>query len=446
MVLGPSRGPQRGATLGTVSPSRSVAKFALAALAAVVLLGVLAAAVLRTQTRNEAIRQAKELTRLAGEGIVEPVLPLGLYSGDPAALAQIDRTVRRSVLRDPVVRVKIWTAAGRILYSDDGRLIGQVYPLGAAELAAMREGRTNAEISDLAKPENRFDRGYKKLLEVYLPIKGPGGRPLLFESYSRFSSVAASSARQWQTLAPALIGALVLLWLATLPLAWSLARRLRARQREREELLQRAVQSQDAERRRIAGALHDDVVQDLAGLGFSLSAAASRAGANGTAGVLREAASQTRQTMRKLRAALVDIYPPSLRRAGLHAAVDDLAAPLVAQGAQVNIDIPTGASLPPGVEALIFRTVQEGLRNAAKHAAPEQVNVAVSVARDHAHATVSDDGRGFDADGPGDDETKTAGHMGLRMLRDLAHDAGGELRVDSAPGQGTRLTLEVPLS
>jgi signal transduction histidine kinase len=311
----------------------------------------------------------------------------------------------------------------------------------------MRQGRTNAEISNLAKPENRFDRKYKKLLEVYLPIRGPGGRPLLFESYSRFSSIAASGARQWEALAPALIGALVLLWLATLPLAWSLARRLRARQQEREDLLQRAVESQDAERRRIAAGLHDDVVQDLAGLGFSLSAAATRADANGTSAILREAADQTRQTMRKLRAVLVDIYPPSLQRAGLQAAVDDLAAPLTAQGANVQIEVPPATSLSPGIEALIFRTVQEGLRNAGKHAHAHNVSVTVNVTRDHAVATITDDGDGFEpGSGSAQARTSAAGHLGLQMLRDLARDAGGELQVESQPGAGTRLSLEVPVS
>mgnify|MGYP001114454823 CR=1 FL=1 len=67
----------------------------------------------------------------------------------------------------------------------------------------------------------------------------------------------------------------------------------------------------------------------------------------------------------------------------------------------------------------------------------------LAVGRDRATATVSDDGRGFDPaqamNGSGD------GHLGLKFLSDLARDAGGELRVRSAPGEGTELTLEVPV-
>jgi two-component system NarL family sensor kinase len=415
-----------------VSPARSVVQFALAALAAVVLLGVLAAAVLRNQTRDEAIREAKDVTRVAGRGIAEPALSPGLYSGDRAAQRRVRLALEKQVLREPVVRVKIWTGQGRILWSNEPRLIGSRFPLGKEELEALHAGRTNAEVSNLEAPENRFERNYEKLLEVYLPIRGPRGRPLLFESYSRFSAITESGRRQAEALVLPLIGTLVLLWLATLPLAWRLARRLQQRQLEREALLQRALDAQDHERRRIAGALHDDVVQDLAGLGFSLSAAAAKT----ESPELGEAAAQTRQTMRKLRSALVDIYPPSLQRAGLGAAIADLAGSM---SAAVDIEAPASTGLPPETDALIFRTVQEGLRNVAKHAGADRVTVRVQVLDGIATAEVADDGRGFTPNGSAGRE-----HMGLGLLSDLAQEVGGRLAVESAPGAGTKLKLEVP--
>jgi two-component system NarL family sensor kinase len=416
-----------------VSPTRSVVQFALAALAAVILLGVLSAAVLRQRTRDEAISEAKALTRLAGRGIAEPSLTPGIYTGDLAARRRVWHALRGRVLAEPVVRVKIWTAQGRILWSDESRLVGKRFPLGEEELTAMREGRTNAEVSDLSRPENRFERNYEKLLEVYLPISGPDGRPLLFESYSRFSSITESGRRQAESLALPLVGALFLLWLATLPLAWRLARRLQQRQHERELLLERALDAQDTERRRIAGALHDDVVQDLAGLGFSLSAAAAKTDSP----ELHEAAAQTRQTMRKLRSTLVDLYPPSLQRAGLHAAIVDLAGSL---RASVDIQVPASTGLRPEKDALIFRTVQEALRNVAKHASADHVMIRVQVQDGVASAEVEDDGRGFTPNGSVDRR-----HMGLDLLSDLAEEAGGRLAVQSTPGAGTKLRLEVPV-
>ena len=91
----------------------------------------------------------------------------------------------------PVVRVKIWDARGRILYSDVRALIGTRYQLGDDELRALRTGGTKAELSDLGRPENRFERGFGNLLEVYLGVRTPTGQRVLFEDYQRFSSVSA---------------------------------------------------------------------------------------------------------------------------------------------------------------------------------------------------------------------------------------------------------------
>ena len=92
-------------------------------------------------------------------------------------------------------------------------------------------------------------------------------------------------------------------------------------------MLQRAVDASADERRRIAGDLHDGVVQDLAGLSFGLSAAAERTAATGeedAAAELRGGAEQTRQSVRAVRGLLVEIYPPRLRDAGLASALSDL--------------------------------------------------------------------------------------------------------------------------
>ncbi len=184
-----------------------MAQFAVTGLVATALIGLVAVAVMRRIGASEAIRDAKRVTRLAGEGIVEPNLSRGVLSGDPEALRALDRVVRARVLRDGIVRVKLWTADGRIVYSDEPRLIGARYAVDPADRAALRSGGVEAEVSDLSRPENRFERTQHKLLEVYLPIRGPDGVPLRFEAYQRFSSVAASGRRLWLAFAPALLAA-----------------------------------------------------------------------------------------------------------------------------------------------------------------------------------------------------------------------------------------------
>jgi two-component system NarL family sensor kinase len=441
-LLGGTRRRQAGGQ-GSASVARPLLAFAGAGLVVVAILGFAATELLRRNARDEAIRNAQEVTRLAGNGIARPAFDRGLLRGDPAARRRLDRVVRGRILREPVVRVKVWSPDGRILYSDERRLEGRRLGLDEEERDAIRHRQVAAEVSDLDRPENRYEKRFGKLLEVYLPVRGPDGRQVLYEDYLRFSSISDSERRQLARLAPALVGALLLLWLLQLPLAWSLAKRLRQRRAERELLLQRALDSSQVERRRIARQLHDGVVQDLAGTSLSLAAAAERvdgAGDRETGDLVRGGAASVRRAMRELRALLVGIYPPSLRRSGLASAVGDLVAPLAERGVQVDVDVPEDLRLTAEAEETLYRCAQEGVRNAVKHADAHSVRVAVARADGRVTLTVSDDGRGFD---PASGRNGDPG-LGLRLLEDLAAESGGRVDVSSAPGEGTQLFVEVP--
>src|ERR671933_2076445 len=115
----------------------AVATFALSGLVTVVLLGVVGVELLRRTGTDEAIRDAKRVTSLAGRGIVQPAITAPLLRGDLAAIARVDRVVRRNVLGESVVRVKIWTREGRIVYSDKLALIGARYHLHADDAAVL---------------------------------------------------------------------------------------------------------------------------------------------------------------------------------------------------------------------------------------------------------------------------------------------------------------------
>jgi two-component system NarL family sensor kinase len=414
----------------------AVARYALSGFAALVLLAGAGVYLLEHIGRGEAIRHAKELTAVAGRGVAEQDVTPALERGEPAAIRDMDAAVRRIIAGGSVVRVKIWLPDGRIVYSDQHRLIGTRYKLGEDEQVALRAGKTDADISDLRRPENRFERRFGKLLEVYLPIHDTAGRKLLYEDYERYSSVAASGRRLWLSFAPAILGALALLWLIQIPLAWRAARRLQHGQAERERLLRRAIEASEAERRRIARDLHDGAVQDLAGVSYSLTATADAAPPE-VAVVMHEAAEDTRRTIKELRTLLVDIYPPDLHRAGLEAALRDLVAPLAPHGIAATLDIPAELELPEAVETLFYRGAQEALRNVVKHAHATQVLVRVE-ADGRVCLTVEDDGVGLPA------EVAAEGHFGLRLLADLAREAHGRLLVESQPQRGTRVMIEVP--
>jgi two-component system NarL family sensor kinase len=117
------------AFLSCGSGRSAVAQFALSGLLIVALLGVVGVELLRNAGTSEAMRNAKDNTRLAATGVAQPNLTPGVLRGDSAALARFDRLMRASVVKPPIVRVKIWTRDGRVVYSDESRLIGDRYHL-----------------------------------------------------------------------------------------------------------------------------------------------------------------------------------------------------------------------------------------------------------------------------------------------------------------------------
>ena len=419
-----------------------VAQFAVAGLAVLAVFGAAALLALRGLGNAEALRDARQFATLAGQGIVEPTVAAGLLRGEPEAIAAVGRIVQERVLGERVVRVKLWARDGRIVYSDEPRLIGARFPLEAEKLDVLRSGATNASLTDVSGPENRYERGQGDLYEVYLPIRAPDGTPLLFETYQRRSAVASTGRRIWMPFAALMLGSLVLLWLVQVPLAWRLDRRLRRSQAEREALLVRAVEASDDERRRIAADLHDGPVQHLAGISYTLSAAAQTEGSAAARETLRQAAAGTRDSMRRLRSLLVEIHPPNLRASGLEAALADLLAPLRARGAETSLTVDPALGLDEGAERIVYRAAAEALRNVERHADANRVAVAVEERDDGVRLVVTDDGVGF---GPGDRERRREeGHVGLSLLEELAERAGGRLAVRSAPGDGTTFELELP--
>lgn len=413
----------------------------LAAIAVVVLGGFLA---LRSVAIDEARRDSRERVEAAGHLVEVAGLSDGVLRGDSAALMRLDDVVLGQVLTRSVIRVKIWSQDGRILYSDESSLIGRRFKLGTDELELLRTGGSHAELSDLSRPENGLERQAGKLLEAYTPIRAPDGTPVLFEIYQRFSSVNASGTRLLRAFAPPLLAGVVVLLLFQVPLALSMARRLRRGHREREDLLARAVEASADERRRIAADLHDGVVQDLAGVAFGLAplAAAAKQSANAEdAGVLNAAITRLRQGVRDLRTLLVEIHPPNLASAGLEAALSDLLSPLETAGIATEMRVePSGRE---DADELVYRVAREALRNVEAHA--DAGRVSVDVTRDEAGVTrlvVADDGRGFSDE---EREARAAkGHVGLSLVTALVERAGGSLAVRSQAGRGTTVELEVP--
>jgi signal transduction histidine kinase len=398
--------------------------------------------------RSVAIDQAKRDTRTKAQQsaqLVESALVDGLVTGDPAALAAVDDLVVAHVLSSSVVRVKIWSAAGHVLYSDNAAEIGGHYALDQHQLRLLREGGAAVEVTNLARPENALDRAEGDLIESYTRVRTPSGTPLLFEIYERFDSVTASARRLLRALAPPILGAIALIVLVQAPLAWSLTRRLQRGYEEREALLANAIAASNRERRRIASYLHDGSVQEIAGVAFALAPLADAATARGAtteAQELRGAIEQLRHNVRGLRTLLLDLHPPHLAAAGLASSLADLVSPLQARGVEVSVAIDGADSLDDSQEALIYRAAQEAVRNVLAYSDARTVDVELTSAEGVAHLVVRDDGSGFSPEVR--ERRKAEGHLGLSLLEELVRQAGGRLDVRSGEGLGTTVELEVP--
>ena len=423
--------------------ARAVLAFAMTGLVVLALVGLAGVLVMRRLGTEQAIRQAERIALVAGHGVVEPRLTDGILRGDSASLLAIDELVNGGVLGGPIARVTIRNADGRVLYADRPDSIGATVELRASEREALRTGGATTSESDERQPDDPLpDLG--PLLEVSLPVETPGGEVLLFQASIPRDAVSASAEQLWRAFLPVLAVALVALALVQIPLAVRLARQVRASQQERELLVRRAIESSDLERRRIAGDLHDGPIQQLAGLSMSLAAAADRvAPTDPAAAPLHEAAAAARRSVRVLRSALMGIYPPNVRRAGLDSALIDLSAPLSELGITTEMDVPPDLDLPQDVEALLFRASREALRNVERHSRAERVRVRVRSENGVALLEVEDDGVGFSSEREG--PARADGHVGLPLLRDLAGDSGGTLVVDSVEGRGTKIRMEVPL-
>jgi len=421
--------------------ARAVLTFVLLGLVALAAVGLAGTLVLRNLATDQAIAEARQITAESALKVQQRVTD-GIVTGDAEALGNVASVVVTAVLGDPVVRVKIWSEDGTIVYSDESRLIGERYDLGADEREALAEGGVTADLSDLSRPENRFERSFGELYEVYTPIQTPNGTPLLFETYQRSSSVAASGSDLLATFAPVLVVALVAFGVLLVPLAWGMARRVRRAQTDRERFLQRAVEASDRERRRIAGDLHDGPVQELAGLAMQLSASSERTVDPQAKGALRDSAAAVRTGIRTLRSAVVGVYPPNLQQSGLAPALADLVARPAREGLEVTLDVEPAVSFGAEADELLYRACQEALRNVEAHAAASRVTVRVQDEAGRAVLEVADDGRGLAA---GDESrAREAGHVGLQILRELVRDAGGTLELAPGAAGGTVMRVEVP--
>lgn len=409
----------------------AVQGFLLTGFIALLLVATPAALWILKQAERHGLDNALHATQRLADFAIGPVVTEQLFAGDPAAIRSLDERLAPWLNHENVLRVKVWDLTGRIVYSDQHSLIGRFYSLPDWSEDLLASGEGTASFEKQNEVENEFEVGAGDLVEVYVRSTAATGQPLIFEAYYGDNDVRAEQVEVLRDTAPAFLLALGVLQLVQLIPAVRLARRIQADQTERRRLVQRSLEASDLERRRIARDLHDEVIQDLAGLSYAMEAEAMRS-EPGQRASLAQAHLILHTNIRALRAIIAELYPINLDRLGLSEALNRLADPLHQAGIRVTLHSENLHELSRASSAIFYRVAREALVNVLKHANARSVEVTLLGRSDVTELRIRDDGRGFDPDSDAPD-----GHLGMRIMRDTLEDAGGTLVVASLPGGGT---------
>jgi two-component system, NarL family, sensor histidine kinase UhpB len=220
---------------------------------------------------------------------------------------------------------------------------------------------------------------------------------------------------------------------------------------EHRQLLQKmseqVLAAQEDERKRIARELHDETAQSLTTLLIRLKLMEKSRTAEDMRGQIDEVRELTAQTLEAVRMLAVELRPATLDDLGLLAALESY-TDAYRSHMPIHVTFSTDGfqdrdpRLPPQIELVLYRVVQEALTNVAKHANAEDVRVELARGVDQLVASVIDDGDGFNVEEMMRSRERGLGLFGMQERLALVR---GQLVIDSAPGRGTRINARVPL-
>jgi signal transduction histidine kinase/ligand-binding sensor domain-containing protein len=201
-----------------------------------------------------------------------------------------------------------------------------------------------------------------------------------------------------------------------------------------------------AERTRIARDLHDTLLQSLAGVSLQLDGIAKQVvrAPEKTPSLIARVREQVDACFREARVKVWNLRSPELQVFGLEASLRQLTERIGASttaGCDMTV---SGDPRPvePDLEEELLRIAQEATNNAVQHAEATQIRIALNYGASSLLLSISDDGRGFDFD----EASKKSGHWGLKNMPERAALIGGTCKISSAPGEGTRIEVRVPLA
>lgn len=386
-------------------------------------------------------------------------------------IATLNQLLEETPLGQQIVFFKVWDAEGRVLFSSEPATIGQIFPM-SEDLVRAWQGEVTSGISELENEENILDQTQQsRLLEIYSPVRLVGSSQIIAvaEFYQTVGDleqdIAAARQRSWLFVGLAMLVMYLLLagfvrqasntiqhQQVALSRQVSQLTDLLAKNKILHERVRRAAARTTAlnERflRRISAELHDGPVQDLSLALLRLEPMMTRYSAadpldSTIAKDLDVVHGSLQRAMQEIRALSSGLGVPQLSHLTLPETLSR-AVRVHEQRSQTQVALtldgtPEQASLP--VKITLYRLVQEALNNAYRHAGGRGQAVDVDYLNGQLHILVEDQGPGFD----GNQTAEWDSHLGIVGMRERIESLGGDFRIESTPGQGTKVIASLSL-
>jgi two-component system NarL family sensor kinase len=355
-----------------------------------------------------------------------------------AELAALDADIRVHILGGETVRVKVWAPDGTIAYSDSQQLIGERFDLSEPAKVAFAGGM-GTQISDLSDPAHEIDRSRGGLIEFYIPVLDESGAVgAVVEVEQDVTGLNNALGRIARNVWLSIVIGLVVLGVFITALAIARARDMNGRRRQVEELLRSSYRAQEEERRRIVGALHDDIGQPLYRVLYGLEGSRAKMGDDDPVaeelghlqGIVREMDDTLRRELRILQVELA-------ADTGLDSALADL-VDVTRRETDLDVTFTVNVVGQPSQEQSIelYRAAREALTNVRKHARASRVTMTVHDDRNRVVLDVIDNGIGFGGQRG----------LGLSTTRQRFETLGGDIEVSESVGGGTLFRASLPLT
>ncbi|MCA1666880.1 MAG: sensor histidine kinase [Thermomicrobia bacterium] len=423
------------------------------------------------------IHRTAATTALYVDSFVTPQLQELTQGGSlaPEQVAIPTRLLQESPLGQQIVSFKVWGPRGRVIYASNPANTGQVYPV-SRDLARAWQGEVDSHVSDLDEAENNLERGqWKRLLETYIPVYATDTDRIIAvaEFYQTVDAlereISAAKWRSWLAVGTATLAIYLLLSGLVQRGSNTIVRQQRDVQEtitrltgllgENEQLharvrlaATRTTTLNERFLRRLSAEMHDGPAQQLSLALLRLDSVSAYcaacvrhdpAGREENITDLDRIQTSLRHALQEVRAISAGLRLPELSGLTLAATVDRVVrmherrtGTMVArEHDDVAVDVP----LP--VKITVYRVIEEALNNAYRHGGGSGQSVGVHTNEGTLHIEIADRGPGFD----GIPVTDSDQHLGLVGMRERVESLGGLFSIESEPGQGTRVIVQIPI-